>query len=123
MLHDREREIPSKCSCKHTGSTMWQIFTNSIFGGKSAEKDVFGSFSAPKCFKNLSLEPLWHHVGVSLGALLSPRGLHRVSLEALQERLGTSLGHLEAPGVDLEGFVPPKPPKILTVVGIDDAAS
>ena len=50
-------------------------------------------------------------------------GLHRRSLEALQERLGTSLGHLEAPGVDLGGFLPPKPQKMVTVVGIPDAAS
>ena len=96
------------------------------FGGKSAEKAVFGPFSTPKCSKNLPLEPLWRHFGlpgVSLGALLSPRGLHRGSLEALQERLGTSQGHLEAPGVDLGGFLPPKPPKMVTVVGIHDAAS
>ena len=96
------------------------IFAKSTFCGKSAEKVVFGSFSAPKYSKNLPLEPLWRHFGlpgVSLGALFSPRGLHRGSLEALQERLGTSQGHLEAPGVDLGGFLPPKPPKMVTVEG------
>ena len=85
-----------------------------------------GPFYLPKCSKILPLELLGRHFGlpgVSLAALLSPRGLHRGSLEALQERLGTSQGHLEAPGIDLGGFLPPKPPKMMTVVGIHDAAS
>ena len=102
------------------------IFAKTTFADKFAKKAIFGSFCLPKCSKNLPLEPLWRHFGlpgVSLGALLSPRGLHRGSLEALQERLGTSQGHLEAPGVDLGGFLPPKPPKMVTVVEIHDAAS
>ena len=45
------------------------------------------------------------------------------SLEALQERLGTSQGHLEAPGIDLGRALPSKPRKMVTVVGIRDAAS
>ena len=62
-------------------------------------------------------------LGGHRGRLWDAWGLLRESLESLQERLGTSLGHLEAPGVDLGGFLPPKPPKLMTVVGIHDAAS
>ena len=62
-------------------------------------------------------------LGGHRGRLWDAKALHRGSLEALQDRLGISLGHPEAPGVDLGGFLLPKLLKMLTVVGIHDAAS
>ena len=115
-IQNRAR-IGLECSCP----------PKSVLLVENLQKKPFSdNFPFQEYSKKLPLEPPWRHFGVPgmpLGALLSPRGLHRGSFQALQERLGTSQGHLEAPGIDLGRFLLAKPPEMVTVVRIRDAAS